>query len=294
MASPASTLNPTVKAFFDPDTFTVSYVVSDPASSKAAIIDSVLDYDPKSGRTAHKSADAVIAYVREHGLDVDWVLETHVHADHLSAAPYLKAQLGGQLAIGANIRAVQSVFGDVFNAEDAFRRDGSQFDHLFEEDERFFIGALEARALHTPGHTPACMTYVIGDAAFVGDTLFMPDFGTARCDFPGGDARTLYRSIQKIFALPDETRLFMCHDYKAPGRDEYAWESTVAEERASNIHVGGGVDEDSFVAMRERRDATLDMPNLILPSVQVNMRAGELPPAEDNGVHYLKIPFDAL
>jgi glyoxylase-like metal-dependent hydrolase (beta-lactamase superfamily II) len=294
MTDPASTLNPTVKAFFDPDTFTISYVVSDPATSKAAIIDSVLDYDPKSGRTAHKSADAVIAYVKEQGLDVDWVLETHVHADHLSAAPYLKAQLGGQLAIGANIRAVQSVFGDVFNAEDAFRRDGSQFDHLFEDDERFFIGKLEARAMHTPGHTPACMTYVIGDAAFVGDTLFMPDFGTARCDFPGGDARTLYRSIQKIFALPDETRLFMCHDYKAPGRDEYAWESTVAEERDSNIHVGGGVDEDSFVAMRERRDATLDMPNLILPSVQVNMRAGELPPAEDNGVHYLKIPFDAL
>jgi glyoxylase-like metal-dependent hydrolase (beta-lactamase superfamily II) len=294
MTDPASTLNPTVKAFFDPDTFTISYVVSDSATSKAAIIDSVLDYDPKSGRTAHKSADAVIAYVKEHGLDVDWVLETHVHADHLSAAPYLKAQLGGQLAIGANIRAVQSVFGDVFNAEDAFRRDGSQFDHLFEDDERFFIGKLEARAMHTPGHTPACMTYVIGDAAFVGDTLFMPDFGTARCDFPGGDARTLYRSIQKIFALPDETRLFMCHDYKAPGRDEYAWESTVAEERDSNIHVGGGVDEDSFVAMRERRDATLDMPNLILPSVQVNMRAGELPPAEDNGVHYLKIPFDAL
>ncbi|WP_421856844.1 MBL fold metallo-hydrolase [Oceanicaulis sp.] len=294
MTNPASRLNPAVKAFFDPDTFTVSYVVSDPATSKAAIIDSVLDYDPKSGRTTHKSADAVIAYVREHGLDVDWVLETHVHADHLSAAPYLKAQLGGQLAIGANIRAVQSVFGDVFNAEDAFRRDGSQFDHLFEDEERFFIGKLEARAIHTPGHTPACMTYVIGDAAFVGDTLFMPDFGTARCDFPGGDARTLYRSIQKIFALPDETRLFMCHDYKAPGRDEYAWESTVAEERDSNIHVGGGVDEDSFVAMRERRDATLDMPNLILPSVQVNMRAGELPPAEDNGVHYLKIPFNAL
>ena len=290
----ASSQNPVVKAFFDRDTFTVSYVVSDPATSKAAIIDSVLDYDPKSGRTAHKSADALIAYVREQGLDVDWVLETHVHADHLSAAPYLKAQLGGQLAIGAHIRAVQSVFGDVFNAEDAFRRDGSQFDHLFADDERFYIGELEARAMHTPGHTPACMTYVIGDAAFVGDTLFMPDFGTARCDFPGGDARTLYRSIQKIFALPDETRLFMCHDYKAPGRDDFAWESTVAEERASNIHVGGGVDEDSFVAMRERRDATLDMPNLILPSVQVNMRAGELPPAEDNGVHYLKIPFDAL
>ncbi|MBL4538682.1 MBL fold metallo-hydrolase [Oceanicaulis alexandrii] len=290
----ASSQNPVVKAFFDRDTFTVSYVVSDPATSKAAIIDSVLDYDPKSGRTAHKSADALIAYVREQGLDVDWVLETHVHADHLSAAPYLKAQLGGQLAIGAHIRAVQSVFGDVFNAEDEFRRDGSQFDHLFADDERFYIGELEARAMHTPGHTPACMTYVIGDAAFVGDTLFMPDFGTARCDFPGGDARTLYRSIQKIFALPDETRLFMCHDYKAPGRDDFAWESTVAEERASNIHVGGGVDEDSFVAMRERRDATLDMPNLILPSVQVNMRAGELPPAEDNGVHYLKIPFDAL
>ena len=290
----ASSQNPVVKAFFDRDTFTVSYVVSDPATSKAAIIDSVLDYDPKSGRTAHKSADALIAYVREQGLDVDWVLETHVHADHLSAAPYLKAQLGGQLAIGAHIRAVQSVFGDVFNAEDAFRRDGSQFDHLFADDERFYIGELEARAMHTPGHTPACMTYVIGDAAFVGDTLFMPDFGTARCDFPGGDARTLYRSIQKIFALPDETRLFMCHDYKAPGRDDFAWESTVAEERASNIHVGGGVDEDSFVAMRERRDATLDMPNLILPSVQVNMRAGELPPAEDNGVHYLKIPFDVL
>ena len=290
----ASSQSPVVKAFFDRDTFTVSYVVSDPATSKAAIIDSVLDYDPKSGRTAHKSADALIAYVREQGLDVDWVLETHVHADHLSAAPYLKAQLGGQLAIGAHIRAVQSVFGDVFNAEDEFRRDGSQFDHLFADDERFYIGELEARAMHTPGHTPACMTYVIGDAAFVGDTLFMPDFGTARCDFPGGDARTLYRSIQTIFALPDETRLFMCHDYKAPGRDDFAWESTVAEERASNIHVGGGVDEDSFVAMRERRDATLDMPNLILPSVQVNMRAGELPPAEDNGVHYLKIPFDAL
>ena len=285
---------PAVKAFFDPDTFTISYVVSDPATQKAAIIDSVLDYDPKSGRTNHKSADAIIAYVKEQGLDVDWVLETHVHADHLSAAPYLKDQLGGQLAIGANIRTVQDVFGKVFNAGSEFQRDGSQFDHLFEDDERFMIGELEARTIHTPGHTPACMTYVIGDAAFVGDTLFMPDFGTARCDFPGGDARTLYRSIQKIFALPDETRLFMCHDYKAPGRDEYAWETTVAEERASNIHVGAGIDEDSFVAMRERRDATLDMPNLILPSVQVNMRAGELPPAEDNGVRYLKIPFDAL
>jgi len=295
MTTASDTLSiPTVKAFFDPGTFTVSYVVSDPATRKAAIIDSVLDYDSKSGRTNHKSADAIIAYVTEQGLDVDWVLETHVHADHLSAAPYLKEKLGGQLAIGANIRTVQDVFGKVFNAGSEFERDGSQFDHLFEDDERFMIGEIEARTLHTPGHTPACMTYVIGDAAFVGDTLFMPDFGTARCDFPGGDARTLYRSIQKIFALPDATRLFMCHDYKAPGRDEYAWESTVAEERASNIHVGGGIDEDSFVAMRERRDATLDMPNLILPSVQVNMRAGELPPAEDNGVRYLKIPFDAL
>ncbi|HBU61265.1 MAG: MBL fold metallo-hydrolase [Oceanicaulis sp.] len=294
MTTPSATPIPTVKAFFDPDTFTVSYVVSDPATQKAAIIDSVLDYDAKSGRTSHTSADAIIAYVKEQGLDVDWVLETHVHADHLSAAPYLKEKLGGQLAIGANIRTVQDVFGKVFNAGSEFQRDGSQFDHLFDDDERFSIGELEARTLHTPGHTPACMTYVIGDAAFVGDTLFMPDFGTARCDFPGGDARTLYRSIQKIFALPDETRLFMCHDYKAPGRDEFAWETTVAEERASNIHVGGGIDEDSFVAMRERRDATLDMPTLILPSVQVNMRAGELPPAEDNGVRYLKIPFDAL
>lgn len=292
--SSQTTQNPAVKAFFDPGTFTISYVVSDPTTRKAAIIDSVLDYDPKSGRTRRTSADAIIAYVTEQGLDVDWVLETHVHADHLSAAPYLKDRLGGQLAIGANIRTVQDVFGKVFNAGSEFERDGSQFDHLFEDDERFMIGALEARTIHTPGHTPACMTYVIGDAAFVGDTLFMPDFGTARCDFPGGDARTLYRSIQKIFALPDETRLFMCHDYKAPGRDEYAWETTVAEERASNIHVGAGIDEDSFVAMRERRDATLDMPNLILPSVQVNMRAGELPPAEDNGVRYLKIPFDVL
>ena len=292
--SPSQTPNPVVKAFFDPDTFTVSYVVSDPATAKAAIIDSVLDYDAKSGRTRRTSADALIAYVREEGLDVDWILETHVHADHLSAAPYLKEKLGGRLAIGSNIRVVQDVFGKVFNAGSEFQRDGSQFDHLFEDGERFMIGSLEARALHTPGHTPACMTYVIGDAAFVGDTLFMPDFGTARCDFPGGDARTLYRSIQKIFALPGETRLFMCHDYKAPGRDVFAWETTVAEERERNIHVGGGIDEDSFVAMRERRDATLDMPNLILPSVQVNMRAGDLPPPEDNGVRYLKIPFDVL
>jgi len=288
------TQTPDVKAFFDKDTFTISYVVSDPSTAKAAIIDSVLDYDCKSGRTSRHSADAIIAYVTEQGLTVDWLLETHVHADHLSAAPYLKSRLGGVLAISEHITDVQTVFGKVFNAEDGFSRDGSQFDHLFKADEPFMLGSIPARALYTPGHTPACITYVIGDAGFVGDTLFMPDFGTARCDFPGGDARQLYRSIQKIFTLPDETRLFMCHDYKAPGRDEYAWETTVAEEKARNIHVGAQASEDAFVAMRTARDATLSMPTLILPSVQVNMRAGHLPPAEDNGVRYLKIPFDAL
>jgi glyoxylase-like metal-dependent hydrolase (beta-lactamase superfamily II) len=288
------TQTPDVKAFFDEATFTISYVVSDPATKKAAIVDSVLDYDPKSGRTTTDSADAVIAYVREQGLDVDWILETHVHADHLSAAPYLKEQLGGSLAIGRNITVVQNVFGKVFNAGTEFERDGSQFDHLFEDGEQFAIGSIQAKAMHTPGHTPACMTFVIGDAGFVGDTIFMPDFGTARCDFPGGDAAQLYESIQKIFALPDETRLFMCHDYKAPGRDEYAWETTVGEEKARNIHVGAGSSQDSFVKMRTARDATLDMPVLILPSVQVNMRAGEMPPPEDNGVRYMKIPINAL
>lgn len=288
------TQRPDVQAFFDEATFTVSYVVSDPKTGKAAIVDSVLDYDCKSGRTRKDSADAIIAYVRENTLDVDWILETHVHADHLSAAPYLKETLGGQLAIGVNIKTVQDVFGKVFNAGSDFERDGSQFDRLFEDGDTFQIGSIQAQALHTPGHTPACMTFLIGDAGFVGDTLFMPDFGTARCDFPGGDARTLYRSIQRIFALPDETRLFMCHDYKAPGRDTYAWETTVAEEKTANIHVGGGKSEDDFVAMRAARDATLAMPNLILPSVQVNMRAGHLPPAEDNGIQYLKIPFNAL
>ena len=288
------TRKPDVKAFFDEATFTVSYVVSDPSTKKAAIIDSVLDYDPKSGRTRKDSADAVIAFVREHGLDVDWILETHVHADHLSAAPYIKEQLGGELAIGANITTVQDVFGKVFNAGTEFQRDGSQFDHLFKDGEQFAIGSIEAKAIHTPGHTPACMTFVIGDAGFVGDTLFMPDYGTARCDFPGGDARTLYRSIQKIFALPDETRLFMCHDYKAPVRDDYAWETTVGEQKAKNIHVGAGKTEEGFVKMRTERDATLAMPVLILPSVQINMRAGELPPAEDNGTRYMKIPIDTL
>jgi len=286
--------NPHVKAFFDEETFTVSYVVTDPETKHAAIVDSVLDYAYNSGRTSTKSADDVIAYVKAQGLTIDWLLETHAHADHLSAAPYLKEQLGGTIGIGSQIKRVQTVFGDVFNAEPDFCRDGSQFDHLFEDGETFKIGNLEGRAMHTPGHTPACMTYVIGDAGFVGDTLFMPDYGTARCDFPGGDARVLYQSIQKIFALPDETRLFMCHDYKAPGRDDYRWETTVADERENNIHVGHGKSEDEFVEMRTVRDATLDMPRLILPSVQVNMRAGHMPPAEDNGVTYLKIPLNAV
>ncbi|ABI56184.1 MBL fold metallo-hydrolase [Alkalilimnicola ehrlichii MLHE-1] len=285
---------PLVEPFFDDDTHTYSYVVQDPDSRHCAVVDSVLDYDPASGRTSYAGADRIIAYVREHGLQVDWILETHVHADHLSAAPYLRQALGGQMGIGENIRIVQDVFGKLFNAGPDFPRDGSQFDRLFSEGDTFSIGGLEGRVLHTPGHTPACLTYVIGDAAFVGDTIFMPDFGTARCDFPGGDARALYRSIQKIFALPDETRLFMCHDYGAPGRDEYQYMTTVGEERRHNVHVGEGISEDEFVAMRTARDAELGMPRLILPSVQVNMRAGEMPPAEDNGTVYLKIPVNKV
>ncbi|MFO1069553.1 MAG: MBL fold metallo-hydrolase [Geminicoccaceae bacterium] len=285
---------PDVKAFFDEATFTVSYVVADPATKTCAIVDSVLDYDPASGRTARHSADAIIAHVRKEGLEVAWILETHVHADHLSAAPYLKQQVGGQLGIGAAITVVQDVFGKIFNAGTEFQRDGRQFDRLFEDGETFAVGRIEGRTIHTPGHTPACMTYVIGDAAFVGDTLFMPDFGTARCDFPGGDARQLFRSIRRIFALPDSTRLFMCHDYKAPGRDEYRWETSVAEERRYNLHVHEGVTEDEFVAMRTARDRTLGMPRLIIPSVQVNMRAGQMPPAEDNGQRYLKVPLDVF
>ncbi|WP_374303455.1 MBL fold metallo-hydrolase [Ferrovibrio sp.] len=287
-------MRPFVKAFFDEATFTVSYVVVDPPGKTCAVIDSVLDFDPASGRTHKDAADAVIAYIEHENLKVEWILETHVHADHLSAAPYLKQKLGGKLGIGFNITVVQNTFGKVFNAGTDFARDGSQFDHLFTDNETFSIGNIKARAIHTPGHTPACMAYVIGDAAFVGDTLFMPDYGTARCDFPGGDACQLYRSIHKLFALPPETRLFMCHDYKAPGRDEYRWETTVAEERATNIHVRDGISEDEFVAMRTKRDATLDMPRLILPSVQVNMRAGHMPPPEANGVRYLKLPVDAL
>jgi glyoxylase-like metal-dependent hydrolase (beta-lactamase superfamily II) len=285
---------PEVTGFFDQPTNTVSYVVADLATRKCALVDSVLDYDPASGHTDRQSADRMVAFVRDHGLEVEWILETHVHADHLSAAPYLKREVGGLLGIGRNITVVQDVFGKIFNAGTEFQRDGSQFDRLFDDGDEFMLGSIAARALHTPGHTPACMTYVIGDAAFVGDTLFMPDYGTARCDFPGGDARELYRSIRRIFSLPETTRLFMCHDYKAPGRDEFRWESTVGEERAHNVHVREGVSEEEFVAMRTARDKTLGMPRLILPSVQVNMRAGQMPPAEDNGQRYLKIPLDVL
>ncbi|SDE54003.1 MBL fold metallo-hydrolase [Kordiimonas lacus] len=287
-------MKPTVTKFFDEPTFTFSYVVSDPATGKCAIIDSVLEYAANSGRTNTGAADEIIAFVQENGLEVEWILETHVHADHLSAAPYLQEKLGGRLAIGANITVVQDVFGKLFNAGHDFGRDGSQFDVLFEDGDEFAVGSIPAKAIHTPGHTPACMTYVIGDAGFVGDTLFMPDYGTARCDFPGGDAATLFASVQKIFALPDETRLFMCHDYGTPDREDFLWETTVGDERQRNIHVHEGVTEKEFVDMRTKRDATLDMPRLILPSVQVNMRAGHMPPAEDNGVRYLKIPLDAI
>lgn len=287
-------MRPDVTAFFDEPTNTVSYVVREPDGPACAIVDSVLDIDYAAGRTATASADAIIAHVRKHGLRVEWLLETHVHADHLSAAPYLQKHLGGRIGIGENITVVQGIFGKVFNAGTEFERDGSQFDRLFREQDRFGIGALTGSVLHTPGHTPACLTYVIGDAAFVGDTLFMPDYGTARCDFPGGDAGTLWDSIQKVLSLPDDTRIFLCHDYKAPGRDAYAWETTVAEEKAHNVHVGAGITRAQFVAMREARDATLEMPRLIIPSIQVNMRAGQMPPAEDNGVTYLKVPLNTL
>jgi glyoxylase-like metal-dependent hydrolase (beta-lactamase superfamily II) len=285
---------PEVIPFFDEATNTVSYVVVDPATKAAALVDSVLDFDPKSGRTSTASADRLIVAVRERGLTVEWILETHIHADHLSAAPYLKETVGGRIGIGEHIREVQKVFRTLFNMEPAFVTDGRQFDHLFADGERFRIGGLEAQAIHTPGHTPADMTYVVGDAAFVGDTLFQPDYGTARCDFPGGNAHALYHSIRRILDLAPETRLFTGHDYKAPGRDDYAWESTVAEQRTRNVHVRDGVAEDEFVALREARDRTLDMPRLILPSIQVNVRAGRLPPPEDNGKRYLKIPIDAL
>lgn len=287
-------LRPEIASFFDPATFTVTYVAHDPATLEAAIVDSVLDFDPSSGRTDTASADAVIAYVTSKNLKVTWLLETHAHADHLSAAPYLQEKLGGKIAIGAQITTVQQVFGKLFNAGTEFERDGSQFDHLFTDGDTFAIGSLPVTVMHVPGHTPACIAYVVGEAVFVGDTMFMPDYGTARADFPGGDARTLFRSLRRILQLPPATRLFMCHDYLPKGRTTYVWETTVAAEREGNIHAHDGIAEDEFVAMREARDATLAMPRLILPSVQVNMRAGHLPPPDDNGVVYLKLPVNAV
>ena len=287
-------ISATIQAFFDNDTNTVSYLVSDPGSAESAIIDSVLDYDQASGQTSTASADAVIAAVREQGREVSLILETHVHADHLSAAPYIQEQIGGKIGIGAHITEVQETFGKVFNEGTAFERDGSQFDLLLSDGDELTIGSLPLSVIHTPGHTPACLSYVIGDAVFVGDTIFMPDFGTARTDFPGGSAEDLYRSIQRLFELPDETRVFTAHDYKAPGREDYAWESTIGEQKARNVHVGNGQDMATFVQMREERDAKLGMPRLILPSVQVNMRGGEMPPAEENGQRYLKIPINGF
>ena len=268
--------------------------MQDPEGRGCAIVDSVLDFDYASGRTDTKSADAVIAFVKEHDLDVQWLLETHVHADHLSAAPYLQEALGGKIGIGDRIQDVQDTFGKVFNEGTEFQRDGSQFDRLFVDGDSFHIGQMRADVLHTPGHTPACMTYVVGDAAFVGDTLFMPDFGTARCDFPGGSSEDLYDSVQRILSLPDETRIFVGHDYKAPGREEFAWESTVGEQKARNVHVGGNASKDDFVEMRDARDATLAMPKLIIPSLQVNMRAGQMPPEDEDGKVFLKVPVNGL
>jgi glyoxylase-like metal-dependent hydrolase (beta-lactamase superfamily II) len=289
-----ATAHPEVTAFFDEATNTISYVVRDPSGDACAIVDSVMDIDYAAGRISFAHADRIIDYVRAHGLRVEWLIETHVHADHLSAAPYLQEKLGGRIGIGEHIATVQETFGKVFNEGTEFRRDGSQFDRLFADGDTYAIGSLQARALHTPGHTPACVTHVIGDAAFVGDTLFMPDGGTARADFPGGDARTLYRSIRRVLEeLPPQTRLFMCHDY-GPGGRAVRWETTVADERMGNIHVRDGIDEDSFVAMRTARDATLSMPRLILPSLQVNMRAGHLPPADGDGRLFLKLPLNAL
>ena len=281
--------SPVIRAFFDEATNTVSYLVADPQTKQAAIIDPVLDYSPNSGTVDVRSVSAIVAAAEAAGYSVVWSLETHAHADHLSGSPYVKAKTGARIGIGENIREVQRIFRPVFNATD-LKTDGSDFDHLFADGERFRIGGLEVEVIYTPGHTPACVSYKIGDAVFVGDTLFMPDYGTARADFPGGDAHELYRSIQRLLSLPPETRLFMCHDYKAPGRDHYAWETTVAEERQSNVQVGGGVSEDRFVATRNARDATLSAPTLLLPSIQVNMRAGRFPAAEANGVKYLKIP----
>ncbi|RYF41854.1 MAG: MBL fold metallo-hydrolase [Comamonadaceae bacterium] len=286
-------MNPTVQSFFDPATWTVSHVVYDRPGGSCAIVDPVLDYDPKSGRTGTASAQKLAGFVREQGLTLQWILETHAHADHLTAAPWLQAQLGGAVAIGRGITTVQGVFDKVFHLEPEFRQDGSQFDKLLADGETFAIGDLQAQVLAVPGHTPACVAYQVGDAVFTGDTLFMPDVGTARCDFPGGDAATLYRSVRRLLALPPATRLLLCHDYPPTGREPH-WECTVADQRARNIHVHDGVSEADFVAMRTARDATLEMPTLILPAIQVNIRAGQLPPAEANGVRYLKVPLDFL
>jgi glyoxylase-like metal-dependent hydrolase (beta-lactamase superfamily II) len=282
-----------IDAFFDPVTFTVSYVAADPATNVCCIIDPVLDFDPGAARTGHTSADRIVDHVRKNQLKVELILETHAHADHLSAATYLKSVLGGAIAIGRHITEVQTIFARILNLKD-LAPDGRQFDRLFADGDTFAVGNLVGRVMHTPGHTPACVTYLIEDAAFVGDTLFMPDYGTARADFPGGDARALYRSIHRILALPPKTRLFLCHDYKAPGRDAFAWESTVAEQREKNIHIHERIDEDTFAAMRAARDKTLAMPHLLLPSIEINIRAGRLPPAEDNGVSYLKLPLNVL
>lgn len=290
--TPDTSIKPEVHAFFDKDTATFSYVVKDPTSAACAVVDSVMDLNYPSGTISFKGADAIIEFIRKQGMKLEWLIETHVHADHLSAAPYIQQQLGGKIGIGDKITIVQDVFGKVFNAGTEFQRDGSQFDHLFHDGEHYKVGNMDAVALHTPGHTPACMTHVIGDAAFVGDTIFMPDQGTARADFPGGNARTLFESIQRIYQLPDDTRLFMCHDY--PETREVEYETTVAAEKAGNIHVKLGTSTDEYVKRREARDATLEMPRLILPSLQVNMRAGHLPPAEDNGRSYLKIPVNAF
>ena len=287
-------MSPDVHAFFDEATNTITYVVADPQGSSCAVIDSVLDFDYASGRTDTRAADTVIAHIRAHALKLEWILETHVHADHLSAAPYLAEALGGKLGIGALITVVQDTFGKVFNEGTGFARDGSQFDRLFKDGDNIMIGQMRGAVMHTPGHTPACLTYVIGDAAFVGDTLFMPDFGTARCDFPGGSAEVMFDSIQRILALPDATRIFVGHDYKAPGRDTYAWETTVGAQKALNKHIGAGRPKAEFVAMRQARDATLGMPRLIIPSLQVNMRAGHMPEPEDNGTAYLKVPLNGL
>ncbi|MFL2789490.1 MAG: MBL fold metallo-hydrolase [Paracoccaceae bacterium] len=285
---------PEVFSYFDETTNAACYILKDPSSNSCAVIDSILDFDLAAGRVTTKHADMLIRDIQTKGLDLEWIIETHVHADHLSAAPYLAQQLGGKIAIGSNIGTVQEVFGKIFNAGTEFQMDGSQFDRLFSDNDKFKIGSLDVKVIHTPGHTPACVTYIVGDSAFIGDTLFMPDFGTARADFPGGSAVDLYNSIQKILSLPDQTRLFLCHDYKAPGRENFAWETTVKEQKETNVHVGGGKSKKDFVDFRTKRDSQLSMPKLIIPSIQTNMRAGNLPPAEDDGTQFLKIPINKL